>query len=268
MLKLPEPVIPGDIPAEKVPSLLSNWFLGSKARRYLSRRRFVTVTGLLPEVSRGRALDIGCGWGYNLFLLRSRGFATWGIDIVQNDFFAARRIADANGYSNNLLGADMSALPFDGCSFDAVTAVETFEHVFHPDRPDAVREVARVLRRGGRFVLSTPNYYSLVEAGKRLIVRLPLMKKIFPPMCYPVSDIERSDYHPYSYHRPSRYSEIRALLEEEGFEITEVKKIIFVWKSVPDLFFAPCAALEAVLERLPFLKDLASTLVVSAVKKQ
>lgn len=267
MLNLPEPVIPGDIPAERLPSLLSNWFLGTRARRYLSRRRFVTVTGMTSEKSGGRALDVGCGWGYNLFLLRSRGFDTCGIDIVQNDFYAAKKIAEANGYFNKLLGADMSALPFEDRTFSAVTAVETFEHVFFPDRVNAVREVARVLIQGGTFILSTPNYYSLVEAGKRGIVRVPWLKRFFPPMCYPVGDIRREDYHPYSYHRPSALSEIGRILESEGFEIEETRKIIFIWKSVPDFLFPLCRFFETFFERIPLLKDLASTLVVSARKR-
>ncbi len=267
MLNLPEPVIPADMPEEKLPSLLVNWFLGNRARRYLSRRRFVTVTGIVSEISGGRALDVGCGWGYNLFLLRSRGFDTFGIDIVQNDFYAAEKIAGANGYSIKLAGADMRALPFGDGTFSAVTAVETLEHVFFPDRVDAIREAARVLHSGGVFALSTPNYYSVVEAGKRMIMKLPSMKKLFPPMCYPVGDIARDEYHPYSYHRPSPFKEIRRLLESEGFAIEETGRIIFIWKSVPDLLFPLCRAVEAVLERIPLIKNLASTLVVSARKR-
>ncbi len=266
-VNIPEPVIPDNIPEDRLPSLLKNWFLGSRARRYLSRRRFVTVTGMIRGSTSGRALDIGCGWGYNLFLLRSRGFDTYGIDIVQDDFFAATRIAEANGYSSRLIGADMSALPFAAGVFDSVTAVETFEHVFYPDRVNAVKEVARVLAPGGSFILSTPNYYSLVEIGKRIIMRLPALKKLFPPMCYPVNDVKRDDYHPYSYHRPATAGVIRTLLEKEGFEVTMIKKIIFTWKSVPDLFFPVCRGFETVLEHLPLVRSLGSTLVVSAIKR-
>ncbi|HSG29099.1 MAG TPA: methyltransferase domain-containing protein, partial [Candidatus Krumholzibacterium sp.] len=198
-MKIPEPLIPGDIPEEKVPSLLKNWFLGSRARRYLSRRRFVTVTGMLPVKSGARALDVGCGWGYNLFLLREAGYDPVGIDIVQDDFTAASMIARENGYAIDLVGGDMSSLPFARGRFDAVTAIETMEHVFYPDRMDAVREVARILGPGGDFVFSTPNYYSIVETAKRLIVRFPGLKRLLPTMCYPVGDVSREDYHPYSY---------------------------------------------------------------------
>jgi ubiquinone/menaquinone biosynthesis C-methylase UbiE len=266
-MNLPEPIIPDDIPEERMPSLLLNWFLGARAKRYLSRRRFQTVTGLLPAASGGRALDVGCGWGYNLFLLRSRGYTPVGIDIVQNDFLAASRIADANGHQIDLLGADMSSLPFGNGHFEAVTAVETFEHVFYPDRKRAVREVRRILAPGGTFILSTPNYFSLVESAKRIVVGFPFLKRILPGMCYPVGDVSREQYHPYSYHRPAPLKEITGMLEPEGFEIIEAKKIIFIWKSVPDLLFPLCLAAENLLEKIPLIRELGSTLVVVAKKR-
>jgi SAM-dependent methyltransferase len=160
----------------------------------------------------------------------------------------------------------MSGLPFEGRTFAAVTAVETFEHVFHPDRRAAVREVMRVLEPGGVLVLSTPNYYSFVESGKRVADRLPFLKRALPGMCYPVGDIEREDYHPYSYHRPSPAGEIRHLLEGEGFEVTDITRIIFVLKNVPDFLFPVSRGIEIVMEHLPPVNLLASTLVVRAVR--
>ena len=160
----------------------------------------------------------------------------------------------------------MSGLPFGNGTFAAVTAVETFEHVFHPDRLAAVREAMRVLEPGGVLVLSTPNYYSLIESGKRIVTRLPFLKRALPGMCYPVGDIERDDYHPYSYHRPSPAGEIRSLLTGEGFEVTAVRRIIFVLKNTPDFLFPAARGLEGIMEHLPPVDLLASTLVVRAVR--
>ncbi len=264
---LPDPVIPGNITGDEMPSLLANWFLGSKAKRYLSRRRFMTVTGIAARSRRGgRALDAGCGWGYNLFLLERAGFRPFGIDIVQNDFTAASKVASANRVTINIAGADISALPFVDSAFSAVTAVETFEHIFEPDRVKAVREAARVLEPGGVFVLSTPNYRSLIESVKRLIVKLPILKKLFPVMCYPVGDIERGDYHPYSYHRPMKPAGIRKLLESEGFAVTGMKRVLFVFKNTPDLLFPLFRTVEYLLERIPLVRVLAGTLIVTARK--
>lgn len=263
----PEPVIPAGIPDDRFPDLLRNWFLGSRARSYLSRRRYREVTRLLRGTPRGRALDAGCGWGYNLFLLAREGMEPVGIDIVQNDFFAARRIASANGYEALLAGADISALPFAANTFTAVTAVETFEHIFEPDRAATAREAWRVLRPGGALAISTPNYHSIVETGKRVIVRAGALKRVFPPMCYPAGgSVRREDYHPYRYHRPAPRSEIASLLADAGFRVERARTIIFIWKNVPDPLFPLARFVESILERLPLVRGLGSTLVLLARK--
>jgi ubiquinone/menaquinone biosynthesis C-methylase UbiE len=265
-LRIPEPRIPSDIPDGRYPDLLRNWFLGSRSRAYLARRRFQYVTALLAGGAKGRALDAGCGWGYNLFLLAHEGFAPFGIDIVQNDFLAARRIAEANGYRASLAGADLAALPFVADSFAALTAIETFEHVYESDRGLAIREAWRVLAPGGAFALSTPNYASIVETAKRGIVRLPFLKRFFPAMCYPAGDVTREDYHPYRYHKPAPRAEITALLEGAGFRVEVVRAIIFVWKNVPNALFPFARFLESILEHVPLVRRLGSTLVVLARK--
>jgi SAM-dependent methyltransferase len=263
---LPEPVIPPDIPDEMMPSLLENWFLGTRAKRWLSRRRFAAVTGALPGGRGERALDVGCGWGYNLFLLGRRGYQPFGIDIVPEDFFAAVSIARANGITAGLTVADMSRMPFGDGAFAAVTAVETFEHIFRSDREAAIREAYRVLRPGGVLVISTPNYYSLVEAGKRLVSRFPQLKRILPGMCYPAGEISRDEYHPYSYHNPSPAGEIRSLIEGRGFEVSGMCRIIFVLKTVPDALFGLSRSAESLMERTPLVRLLAATLVIRADK--
>lgn len=263
---MPDLIIPEDIPEEDMPSLLINWHLGPGARRYMSRRRFSEVAAGLSGVEGGRVLDVGCGWGYNLFLLGGLGFDPVGIDIVQNDFPAAGRIADANGTRLHLAGADVSRLPFRSGSFVAVTSVETMEHVFREDRAKAFREIARVLVAGGRLSLSTPNYDSLVERGKRFISSNPVLKRFFPPMCYPARGVLRADYHPYSYHDPLRRDEIEELLLSAGFEQVSFGTIIFILKNSPDFLVPFLRTIEPLLERLPGLSRLGSTLTVSARK--
>jgi len=233
----------------------------------MSRRRFSSVNTFLLDGERGKSLDVGCGWGYNLFILKSIGYEPYGIDIVQDDFYAARRIAEANDFTCNLTGADASALPFAANTFVAVTSVETFEHIYAADRASAAREIHRVLRPGGIFSLSTPNFNSLVERAKRLLVRAPLLQRVFPPMCYPVDEVPRRHYHPYRYHKPLPLDELTSLVREAGFSIVEIKTILFTWKNTPDFLFPFVRFIEAILEGIPGVKNLGSTLVLSARKR-
>lgn len=265
-MKMPEPIIPEDIPREDLPSLLVNWHMGPRARRYMAGRRFSEVAAGLTGMDGGRILDVGCGWGYNLFLLRELGFDPVGIDIVQNDFPAASRIAEANGVRLLLAGADVGRLPFGDGTFVAVTSIETMEHVFREDRASAFREIARVLVGGGRLSLSTPNHGSLVERGKRFITRNPVLKRFFPPMCYPAEGVSRVHYHPYSYHDPLKREEIEVLLRDAGFERISFGTIIFILKNTPGFLVPVIRFFELLLERLPGIRQLGSTLIVSARK--
>jgi 2-polyprenyl-3-methyl-5-hydroxy-6-metoxy-1,4-benzoquinol methylase len=55
---------------------------------------------------------------------------------------------------------DIQNIPCPDASFDTVFSCETIEHV--PDPARSVRELARVLRPGGRLFLTTPNYMNMM----------------------------------------------------------------------------------------------------------
>lgn len=55
---------------------------------------------------------------------------------------------------------DILSLPHAGGSFDTVISCETIEHVIDPS--GALRELARVLRPGGRLFLTAPNYFGMM----------------------------------------------------------------------------------------------------------
>jgi SAM-dependent methyltransferase len=116
---------------------------------------------ILPLAARELAgaatvLDVGCGDGQVSRLAAKLGAAVIGIDPTWN----CVRVADERGTTVARAGA--AALPFAEGSFDAVVACLVFEHIRDVD--DAIAEVSRVLRPGGRFcfflnhpLLQTPN---------------------------------------------------------------------------------------------------------------
>ncbi len=107
-----------------------------------------------------RVLEIGCGLG---------GFSCWLAaqaarpdHIVAADF-AATAVQKGRAFAaeNNLSGitwevADVQNIAHRDATFDTVISCETIEHVQDPRR--ALSELARVLRPGGRLMLTTPNY--------------------------------------------------------------------------------------------------------------
>lgn len=105
-------------------------------------------------------LDIGCGGGRTVMKLAASAprSKVMGIDYspasvaVSRDTNAA---AIKTGQVQIELGS-VAALPFPEGTFDLVTAVET--HYYWPDLPANMREVWRVLKPGGQFVLIAETY--------------------------------------------------------------------------------------------------------------
>ena len=104
-------------------------------------------------------LDIGCGSGpaarYAATLVGDGG-SVRAIDVDPGMIALARRL-DTSGTVDWLEG-DVSDMPFDANSFDAVIGGQIYQ--FLPDRPAAFREIHRVLKPGGRLVL---NVFSRLE---------------------------------------------------------------------------------------------------------
>jgi 2-polyprenyl-3-methyl-5-hydroxy-6-metoxy-1,4-benzoquinol methylase len=266
---LPELRIPADIEPHQMPDLLRYWYLGTRARRHMMMRRFAEVDTRIGGRDDGgelRVLDIGSAWGFNVMALNMLGCRATGMDLVVDQFEVGSRIAGENGAAFDVVGADAARLPFPDESFDVVTMVETFEHVFVEDRPLVVAECGRVLRAGGRFVLSTPNYRSVVERFKRFAGRRRWLRERLPTMCYPEEGTGREDYHPYRYHQPLSDEEIRALLQAGGFRVESVDHFLFMLKNTPDHSYRLVAGLERLFEALPGVRRLAATVCFLAAK--
>ena len=110
-------------------------------------------------------LDVGCGGGKTIDRLASmaRNGKVFGVDYSETSVAAARE-TNANWIAEgrvDIQQASVSKLPFPEASFDVVTAVET--HYYWPDLPRDVREVLRVLKPGGKFVIIAETYRGRVN---------------------------------------------------------------------------------------------------------
>ena len=99
-------------------------------------------------------LDDCCGSGGKTLLLSQMGAAkVTGIDIGESFIDEAKNFAKSKGVSNiEFLAGDAHNLPFADKSFDMVFSFDAFEHVSNPEK--MLSEVKRVLKPGGRFVMS------------------------------------------------------------------------------------------------------------------
>jgi SAM-dependent methyltransferase len=109
--------------------------------------------GFAPRRS---VLDVGCGFGLETLRLAALGGRLAGID-KSADFIAdAAARAKAAGLAIDFRTGDAMALPWPDASFDAVRAERLL--IYLPDPAGAVREMARVARRGGGIALIEPDF--------------------------------------------------------------------------------------------------------------
>ncbi len=147
------------------------WFVG---RRKLFAR-LIESMGLAKDAV---VLDVGTSTGTNLRMLRDEGFENVeGLDLNPE----AQRYCEAKGLGHVRLGS-VTELPYRDSAFDLVLATDVIEHVDEDGR--AFGEIWRVLRPGGRTIITVPAFMSLwgpqdvVAEHKRRYRMKQLLKRI------------------------------------------------------------------------------------------
>ena len=107
----------------------------------------------LPAKPQGRLLEIGCGNGERLTLLKEIGWDTQGLETDPKAAAIARNMG--HQITVGILGSQVFPLE----SFDAIVMSHVIEHVENPR--DMVQECVRLLRPEGHLVILTPNTKSL-----------------------------------------------------------------------------------------------------------
>jgi SAM-dependent methyltransferase len=159
----PEP--PGNgTPRGLVPPTRSRWKLRLNALRkrsplnpyWLELQWLRRSVEFLAPHARGRVLDVGCGERPYDELFRPHVTGYVGLEYPP---VADNLIPEIWGMLERIRGivdvfGDGQRMPFADASFDTVVALEVFEHVRDPDA--CVAEIARVLRPGGKVLITVP----------------------------------------------------------------------------------------------------------------
>ncbi|MBS2962667.1 class I SAM-dependent methyltransferase [Actinocrinis puniceicyclus] len=132
-------------------------FLGDDRFLWSPEGLYEDEAHLLGPVAGRRVLEVGCGAAQCSRWLAKQGADVVGFDLSWRQLEHARRIDDAaGGPALRLVQADATVMPFADGSFDI--ACSAFGAVpFVADSAAVMREVARVLRPGGRWVFAVPH---------------------------------------------------------------------------------------------------------------
>lgn len=105
-----------------------------------------------------RLVDVGCGrGGPGLWVALATGASLTGIDIARTGVEAAAVTAQTLGVDATFTLGGFEDLPLEDASTDVVMSVDAF--LFTPDKVAAAVELARVVRPGGRLVMTSWDYH-------------------------------------------------------------------------------------------------------------
>jgi SAM-dependent methyltransferase len=206
---------------------------------------------LLGDVRGLQIIDYGCGSGGNSVLLANRGARVYGVDISPDLVALARRRMAINGRAGGATFMVCSGydLPFADGSIDVVFGIAILHHL---DLSKASREIARVLRPGGRAIFQEPVRNSPVVRAVRALI--PYRQPDLSPFERPLTDGELQ-----AFARPFTSFRQRAFLLPH---VAIGQKLPIVNKRVAALYRSDAA----VLRRMPSLAYYAGIRVLELTK--
>jgi ubiquinone/menaquinone biosynthesis C-methylase UbiE len=119
--------------------------------------RYQASYELLPSGGE-KLLDIGCGGGDFIFMVKNKFKECYGVDVSSMRIKQAKQKVKDDAESKKFAFHENDVdegLIFPDSFFDVVTCIAVLEHVFNP--PNLVEEIFRVLKPGGIFIVEVPN---------------------------------------------------------------------------------------------------------------
>jgi ubiquinone/menaquinone biosynthesis C-methylase UbiE len=167
------------------------------------------VIEMMDKESRGKVLDVPTGTGVLADRLRKMGFEVSCCDINPS-FFSVPDLKIEIGDLNQ-------SLPYSDDSFDYLICLDGIEHTENPS--NAIREFQRVLEKGGKIFLSTPNFLNIERRIRFLFTGT--FSKI--PSHEVIKNIWKGDL-AMAHLSPLGYPLLKFIMECYGFRILRLEK--------------------------------------------
>jgi SAM-dependent methyltransferase len=137
-----------------------------------------------------------------------QGARTYGIDISAPTVIQARAAFDACPGPLQGAVADVRDLPFRDASFDVIYSMGTIEHFDETEQ--AVEEIARVLKPGGRAIVGVPNRYD------------PFLRPLL------AAALQAVGLYAYGYEKSYSRRALKQMLERAGLDVIAETAILFI----------------------------------------
>ncbi len=184
------------------------------------RQQYIEAMVSAADLPReARVLDVGCGPGELVTRLAQRGHNVWGIDISQGMIDLARNVLEAvPGFDQSRLAVgDIENLTFTDGFFDLVVASGVLEYQ-QTDTP-AIREIHRVLKPNGIFILNVTNRYAYLNAFDATYRMLKRQAPVRVAMNFGKKHVlRRGEMHDLPDHRKHAPRQFDRTLQGSGFE--------------------------------------------------
>lgn len=178
------------------------------------KRRVIKIITELELKLEDKVLDCGCGDGLYLKTIKELGkYNIIGFDLDGNNLKLAQ------GYINNnhvpFIQGNICNLPFKDETFDKIFSTEVLEHV--PDDKQAAKEIHRVMKSGGTFIVTVPNHnYPLLWDPINWFLERITGHHIQSGFWAGLWNMHLRLYHP---------EEIESLIKEAGFKIISIEPL-------------------------------------------
>lgn len=165
------------IPSEKE---LTEYYTGYPVKSHrspITTKRYNELLDRFEEFRlTGKILDIGCGTGYFLDEAQKRGWKVFGTE------YSPESITNCRNRGISIHEGALDPSNYEREQFDVITSFEVIEHINDP--LDEIEKIAQVLRKGGLFYVTTPNFNSLTKnlvGGTWNIVNYPEHLSYYTP---------------------------------------------------------------------------------------
>ena len=132
---------------------------GLQTYSWVSRTELGQVADHVAAVGGEKIVDVGCGrGGPGLWVAGTTGARLTGLDIAESALARARELAQQLGVEADFRPGAFEDTGLPDSSADLAMSFDAF--LFTPDKQAAFVELARVLRRGGRLVMTSWDYHT------------------------------------------------------------------------------------------------------------